>query len=160
MKWYTAIMSFLTGFLNLTPGSEEQDIHEELSSVFGKHATLADYRKAVKAEIRTELETELAAAQAALQTQLDTANASLAAAQATSTAQAAQIETLTTQVANLNAENATLKQEPAAGRSAGARAEEGKDEKKLQSPVTARAAEKIKNTKSLPFGEDFSIKKN
>ena len=156
MKWYTAIMSFLTGFLNLTPGADEQNIHEELSSVFGKHTTLADYRKAVKAEIRTELETELAsshtAAQAALQAQLETANASLTAAQATSTAQAAQIETLTTQVATLNGEVATLKAGPAAPRSAGQRQEEGGGaEPKLQSPVTAKAAERMSNFKKLPF---------
>lgn len=153
MKWYTAIMSFLTGFLNLTPGTDEQNIHEELSSVFGKHQTLVDYRKAVKAEIRTELETELnaahATATAALQTQLDTANASLTAAQATNQAQATQIETLTAQVATLNGEVATLKAGPAAPRSAGQRQEEGGDAKAL-SPWTANAVKNMAPKSTLP----------
>lgn len=145
MKWYASIMSFLTGFLNLTPGAEEQDIHEELSTAFGKHATLADYRKAVKAEIRTEVETELnaahTAATATLQASLDTANATV-------TSQAATITDLQGKVTKLEGEVATLKAQPAAERTGGKREEEG--EAKKLSTLTQAALKNHVPTSGLP----------
>ncbi len=61
MKWYQAIMLFMTGFLNLSAKSEDQDVHDEMQSTLGKYGTFANMKVAMRTEIEAEVRKEVQA---------------------------------------------------------------------------------------------------
>jgi hypothetical protein len=59
MKWYQSIMLFMTGFLNLSAKSEDQDVHDEMQSTLGKYGTLANMKVAMRTEIEADVRKEV-----------------------------------------------------------------------------------------------------
>lgn len=71
----------MTGFLNLSAKSEDQDVHDEMQSTLGKYGTLANMKVAmrneIEADVRKEVQSEvdaLKSGQAETQRLLDAAN--------------------------------------------------------------------------------------